>query len=409
MGYFKETVKGLSWMGGLRVTTRLIALVKLAILARILVPSQFGIFGIAFLVLAFLEILTETGINVFLIQEEEEIKNYINTAWVVSILRGILISLIMVFSAPFISSFFKSPESLPILLFISIIPFLRGFINPAIVRFQKELRFNKEFILRFSVFAFDALIAIIFTYLTRSAMGLVWGLAGGALIEVFLSFWIISPKPRFAFEPIKVKKVISRGKWVTFAGIFNYLFHQGDDIVVGKLLSTTSLGLYQMAYKISTLPISEVAEIFGRVTFPVYVKISTNRQRLKRAFLKTTLGISALVVPFGVLLFLFSREVVLIILGEQWLEAVPVLKVLSIFGVVRAISGSSSALFLAIKKQEYVTALTFVSILGLAASIIPLVQKYGIVGAGISATIGSVLALPVIIYLLIKVFYGKKR
>lgn len=409
MGYFRDTLKGLGWMTALRASTRVIAFAKIAILARLLLPEQFGVYGIAMLALALLEISTETGINVFFIQEEGEIEEYIDTAWIVSIVRGALISFIIILTAPIIASFFDSPDSLQILLFVGVVPFLRGFINPAIVKFQKELQFNKEFILRFSVFAFDAVVAIILAYLTRSAASLVWGLAAGVLLEILVSFLFIKPRPRFAFELAKIKKVVGRGKWVTAAGIFNYLFHQGDDVVVGKLLNTASLGLYQMAYKISTLPITEVADVFGRVTFPVYVKISTNRQRLKKAFLKTTLGISALVIPFGVLLFLFSKEVVLIILGEKWLEAVPVLKVLSVFGVVRAISGSSSALFLAIKKQEYVTILTFVSILGLAASIIPLVQKYGIVGAGISAIIGSLLALPVIIYLLIRVFYGRKK
>ena len=404
-----ETLKGLSWMGGLRVSTRAIAFVKIAILARLLTPDQFGVFAIASLVLAFLEILTETGVNVFLIQGEGELRDYVNTSWIVSIIRGALISLVILILAAFISSFFNSPDSYNLLRLISIVPFLRGFINPAIVKFQKELKFNREFIFRLPIFSFDAIVAIILTYLTRSASSLVWGLIAGAVLEILLSFIFIEPKPKLAFDFSKVKKVIGRGKWVTASGVFNYLFHQGDDIVVGRLLNTSSLGLYQVAYKISTLPITEVADVFGTVTFPIYAKISSDSKRLKNAFFRTTLGVSALVIPLGLIIFFFTKEVVLLILGVNWLEAVPVLKVLSVFGIVRAISGSSSSLFFALKKQEYVTMVTFISILGLAASIIPLVRKYGIVGAGVSALIGSILALPVIVFYLIKVFKHENK
>ena len=93
MGYYKQAVNGISWMGGLRLFTRLLALIKIAILARILLPFQFGIYGIATLVLGFLEMLTETGINIFLIQQKEQIDEYVNSAWVVSIIRGFLIFL----------------------------------------------------------------------------------------------------------------------------------------------------------------------------------------------------------------------------------------------------------------------------------------------------------------------------
>lgn len=395
-------------MGVLRGTTRLIAFAKIAILARLLTPAQFGVYGIASLVLAFLENLTETGINVFFIQGEGKIKDYINTAWIVSIIRGILISLIIILFAPIISSFFNSSESRNILFLIGLVPLFRGFINPAVIKFQKELRFNKEFLLRLSIFSFDTAVVIITAFLTRSAASLVWGLLAGALFEILLSFVFIQPRPKLAFEFKKIKRIVGRGKWVTAAGVFNYLFHQGDDIVVGRLLNTPSLGLYQVAYKISTLPITEVADVFGRVTFPVYVKISKDRKRLRDAFYKTILGISLLVIPFGLALFVFSEEIVRIVLGEKWLVAVPVLKVLSVFGVFRAISGFPSAVFLAVKKQEYVTSLTFVSILGLAATIVPLVIKYGIVGAGISALVGTILAAPVAVYYLLKIFKDSK-
>ncbi len=390
-------------MGLLRGSVRFVGFIKLAILARILTPSEFGIFGIAALMLAFLEVMTETGINVFLVQEEGKLEEYISTSWLVSIIRGFLISILLISFSPIIALFFKSPDARHILMLISIVPFLRGFINPAIVKFQKKLQFHKEFLFRISIYSFDAIVAVILAFITQKAESLVWGLTAGVLLEIILSFMIIKPRPTFNFELHKIKKVINRGKWMTFAGIFNYLFYNGDDMVVGRLLNTGSLGLYQVAYKIATLPIFEISEVIGKVTFPIYVKITNDRIRIWQAFKKVTIFTSLIVIPFGIIMVAFTKPIVLILLGENWVAAVPVMKVLAVFGTFRALIAPSPAVLLAVKKQEYVMVITLVSILGMGITIIPLVLKFGIVGAAYSAIIGSVVSLPVIVYYLRKV------
>ena len=289
-------------MGALRGTTRAIAFIKIGFLARILSPFEFGLFGIASLVLAFLEILTETGINAFLVQEESDIKEYINSAWIVSLVRGFLIAFLILILAIPVSTFFNSPESIRLLFLISTVPFLRGFINPAVVNFQKKLQFNKEFNFRLTIFTFDAIVTIFLAILLKSAESLVWGMIAGSLLEIILSWLLVRPLPRFNIESVKVKKVFQRGKWITLAGIFDYLFHNIDDALVGRLINTTSLGLYQIAYKISTLPITEGGEVVSKVVFPVYTRIYGDRERLRTAYFKVLGSITLVTIPFGLFL-----------------------------------------------------------------------------------------------------------
>ncbi len=403
MGYTRIAIKGVSWIATLRVATRALSFIKTIVLARVLLPSQFGAYGVALLVLGFLEVMTETGVNVILIQEKET-DQYVNSAWIVSIIRGIIISLVIILLAPFIASFFHSPDSIKLLYAIGIVPFLRGFINPSVVKFQKELRFQKEFLYRFIIFFLDAVIAIIATIILRDPLGIIIGFIVGAIVEVVLSYIMVKPTPLFNINKEYFMKIIHRGKWVTGSGIFNYLFHNADNIIVGRLLGTMSLGIYQMGYSFSMLPITEIADVFSRVTFPVYTKIAEDKKRLRKAFIRTTLVITGLALPFGLLLYLFPREIVSLVLGEKWAAAAPILPVLGIFGVIRAISGSSSALFLSVGKQEYITVVTLVSIMGLIIPIIPLVLRYGIIGAAISALIGTIIVLPVMAYYTWKVF-----
>lgn len=407
MGYTGDAIRGVSWIVVLRVFMRAVSFLKTIILARILLPSQFGIYGIALIVLGFLEIMTETGVNVILVQEKETDK-YINSAWFVSVIRGVIISLVIIIATPFIAAFFNSPDSIQLLYAISIVPFIRGFINPSIVKFQKELNFNKEFYFRSVVFAIDSFASILFTIITNNPIGVIYGLITGALAEMILSYFIVKPIPILNLNREYIKLIFNRGKWITTGGILNYLFQNTDKIIIGRLLGTGPLGVYQLGYSLAILPITEIADVFSRVTFPIYSRIAENKHRLLSAFLKTQIVIIILTLPFVGIFILFPDIIVKIVLGNNWLAVTPILPTLAIFSAIRTISGSSSALFLAVGKQEYVTVCMFVSFCGLAISIVPLVSRFGLLGAAYSALTGVVVSIPFFIFYIVKVFNTKK-
>ncbi|KKQ42232.1 MAG: Membrane protein involved in the export of O-antigen and teichoic acid [Microgenomates group bacterium GW2011_GWC1_37_8] len=408
MGYFKDTLKGILWIGTLRSSSRAVGYIKIAILARLLGPEQFGIFGIASILLAFLEIMTETGISAFMIQQEDDIKRYLDTSWTLSILRGLFISILLFLLAKPISLFFKSPDSYLLICLISIIPLIKGFINPSIVKFQKDLFFNKEFYFRLFLLFVDATVAIYLAIVLRNAFAFVMGMAASSVFELIISLLLIKPKPSFIFNLNKVKFILKRSKWITLSGILNYFIQEGDDVVVGKLISIYSLGLYQVAYKISTLPLTEAGEVIYKVTFPVFVKIRGDLKRLRTAFIKTFIVLTIILLPFGIILFFFTKPVIYLFLGSKWLSIIPVIKILIIYGIGRAITGLYSPLFLSLKKQKYNSYILLVSLFGMLVSIFPLVKIYGIVGAGISVLLGWCMSLPLTTILIYKVLRDNK-
>ncbi len=398
MGYIKEAVRGVSWMSLFRFVYRLVGVLRIAILAHILSPGDLGTFGVVAVVLAFLEIITETGINIFLIQQKENMHSYIDTAWFVSIVRGLLISLLVVVLAKPISLFFKSDPSLPLLYWAALVPFIRGFINPSIVKFQKDLEFNKEFLYRISVFLVESIVSVVGVVIQQTPFALVLGLLVGAVYEVILTFLVARPWPKFKFEAEKTKKIIDRGKWVTLFGVFDYLYTQSDNIIVGRLLGVNTLGIYQNAYKISTAPLTEVGDVFFRVTFPVFSKISEDSKRLKTAFIQNTVINASLMIPAGVLIYIFADLIVKILLGPGWEEAIPVTKLLSVLGIVRGIASSTNSLLVAKGLQKYSAIVTIASTLGMWLTIVPLTKTYGIIGAGSAAIIGTLVSVPLTIY-----------
>ncbi len=404
MGYTKTAFSGTSWMSFYKIFYRVISFLRIAVLARLLVPSQFGLFGIATLFLNFLEILTETGVNIILVQVREQIEEFIDSAWVVSIIRGVILFVIILVSAPVVANFFKTPQALEIIMLIALVPLIRGFINPAEIKLQKDLKFKYEFIFRSSIFFVDSMVAIFFIIFTHSVYGLVLGLLAGSIFEVITSFIFIKPTPKLRFNKHYVNDILHKGKWVTSYSILGYFGDQGDNIVVGKLLGISSLGIYQMIYKISILPLSEISDAVNRVVFPIYVKIANDKKRLQKAFFKTSLLTTFLVTILGLIIFLFPKEIILIVLGDRWISGAEVLRILSIYGILHAFAGSITPLFLAVQKQNYVTVMSFIRFAILAVTIFPLVIKFGIIGAGYSVLLSVFGEIPVVVYYIYRVF-----
>lgn len=402
MGYKNQVIRGASWLGLFRFSSRGLSFLRTAILARLLTPSQFGFFAVASLVLSLTELITETGINIVLVQKKESIDHYINTAWLTSIVRGLLISSIIIISIPFVTSFFKMPEATSLLVLISIVPIIRGFINPSKVKLVKDLRFRDEFFYNLGMFFVEFLVTITSAFYTHSPVSLVYGLIAGALYDVIFSFIVFKPTPKIVFEKMRFLEIIHVGKWLTATGLLSYLYQNIDNIVIGRMLGATSLGLYDVSYKISLLPLTEVTDVIGKASFPVFVKINEDLNRLKRAYLLSVSAIFTISICIALILILFPSQIILILLGENWLAAAPVLQVLSILGVLRAVFISVVHPLYAIHKQKIVTYLSLLSVIILLIIIIPFVSLWGIVGAAIAAIIGTIIPLPIAIYLVLR-------
>lgn len=403
MSYFKIAAKGVLWIGLLRGGIRGLSLLKTFILARLLAPNEFGLFAIAGLTMSLLEIFTETGINTILVQNAKKLNSYVSSAWVVSIFRGFLISAVMVMGAGLVSNFFVTPEARGLIILAALIPLFRGFINPAIARFQTELEFRKEFLFRIVIFFFEVTTVILVAYKTGSASSIVWGLIVAAILEVLFSFIFISPRPTLKPEIDKVKYILGRGKWITGIGILDYFIQNGDNIFVGKLLGASPLGIYQMSYQVSTLPVTEVSNILSKVTLPVFVRMDDENKNLTSAYKRLLVFIVAVTLPIAIIFILFADTLVQFLLGPEWSEVSTLIAPLAVFAFCKSLVLSSYAVLLARRRQEYVIVISLTGFIGMFASIIPLIQRFGIQGAAYAALIGAVVSCVPVVYFVKKV------
>ena len=403
----QRVVKSGFWVFFLRIFNQGFGLLRLIILARILSPKDFGLMGIAVLTISILETFSETGFQEALIQKKEDIKSYLDNVWTFLILRGFLLFVILYFIAPYAAVFFNTPEAKPIIRVIGFSILFEAFTNIGVTYFKKELEFNKEFLYQLTGTLADFIVAISTVLILRNVWALVLGLLAGNITRCFVSYLIHPYRPRLNFALEKVKELFGFGKWIFGSSILVFLITHGDDILVGKLLGTTALGFYQLAYRISNMPATEITHVISQVTFPAYSKLQDNIPKLREAYLKVLQVTAFLSFPIAGLIFVLAPDFTKIFLGEKWLPMVPAMQVLVWWGVIRGLVGSMSPIFLSLGKPKVVTKMQFFQSVLLILFIYPLIMHWDILGASFAVLLSALIMFFIRNNILIKVINSK--
>ena len=371
-------------------------------------PEDFGLMGIAFLSMSALETFSQTGFHQALIQKKEDIQEYLDTAWTVLIIRGVVLFAILYLIAPFVASFFNVPQASLIIRVIGFSVLFQAFTNIGIIYLQKELEFNKEFMYQFVGTLADFIVAISAVLILRSVWALVFGLIAGSMARCFVSYLIHSYRPRFNFDVAKVKELFGFGKWVFGSSILIFLITQGDDIFVGKLLGATALGFYQMAYKISNLPATEITHMISRVTFPAYSKLQDSVPKLREAYLKVLQITAFLSFPMAGLIFVLAPDFTKLFLGEKWMPMVPAMMVLCVFGAARSVTSSCGALFQGVGRPDFIAKASLIKLVCLIIVIYPLAQKWNITGVALAITLPTLISQTYVILHILDILKCRK-
>jgi lipopolysaccharide exporter len=398
----QRVAKGGMWIFTLRVLENGLRILKLIIVARFLAPHDFGLFGIALLAMSALETFSQTGFQTALVQKKGDIAPYLDTTWTVSIIRGACLFFILFISAPSIALFFKTPEASLIIRVVGATLCVGSFVNSGIVYFQKELEFNKQFLYRLATTLADFIVVAVAAVVWKNVWALVFGLLAGSLAGLVASYMIHPYRPRFRLDVSKTRELFGYGKWVFGSAVLIFLITQGDDVFVGKVLGATMLGFYQMAYRISNMPATEITHVISQVTFPAYAKIQDDVLRLREAYLKVLQLTAFLSFPIAGLIFVLAPDFTRIFLGERWMPMVPAMQVLVVWGFIRSIGATTGPVFFSMGKPEITTKLQLILLILLSIFIYPFSIKWGIFGTSLAVLSATLIPNFVAFFLMIK-------
>ena len=405
----QKVMRGGVWVAISFGAEKVLGIVRSVILARLLIPEDFGLMGVTAVALAGLSIFTSTGIESAIIQRKDSNERILNTAWLISIIRGFLLCVLLLIAAPYVALFFNDSRLILIVRAMSVIFLSSGFKNIGLILLQKELDFRRKTYLGFTVSVCTTTTAIVLAFFLKSVWALVLAEIVGSFVGLLASYLIHPFRPTLGFESSYARELLGFGKFIFVQGIIIYLITQGDDAVVGKMLGMTSLGFYTLAYAVANMFTKGITEIISQVSFPAYSKIQDERDPLAAGYLKVLAVTSFLVFPMAGLLFAFAPEFVEMVYGQKWLPIVLPMQVLCFLGIFRATASTIGPVFVGTGRPEIPMKIKLWELILMVAIIYPLAKYWGIIGVALAGTLTYLLSLGLHLYFLEKILPRIKR
>ena len=298
------------------------------VLARLLVPEDYGLIGMAAVIIGFVEYFKDLGLSTATIQRREINHQQISTLFWINLGVSCLVTLIVIFIAPAVAAFYKEPRLEGITLALAINFIFGGLTVQHQALLKRQMQFTSLAKIEIvSMFA-GVLTAVISAYYGLNYWSLVLMLMATAFTNM-LGVWIACKwRPGLPSRDSQISSMLAYGGNLTGFGVVNYFSRNLDNVLIGYRWGSQELGLYAQAYKLVLLPIQQINNPVTSVALPTLSSLQSEPAQYCRYYYKAMLSISALGLPLIGFLFASADKVILLVLGKQWLATVPIFKLL---------------------------------------------------------------------------------
>jgi len=343
-------------MTGGSIGVQVLGFVSSIILARLLEPTDFGVMRFAAVLVGTMNLFSGMGMGPAVVATSADRDRAAGHAFVLTMLSGSVLTLIVfVFAGPF-AALMDRPDLESIFRVLSLrVLFATLFIVPNAV-LAREMFFGRTAIAEVTSSLVRMGVAVTMAF---AGFG-VWSLVVGSIAEIATRMFAT-----FALCPTlgwlrraRWDRTVAGGLWKfgftqMRTGLVRYVYNNGDDMIVGKVLGVRALGFYTQSYSLSNLAVKNISMVVNGVLLPAYSKIRGDRNRLAGAFLSSFQFVSVLTVPLALGLFILAPDLIIALIGEKWRASIPVLEVFALMSLLRPLSGSTSPLFLALEHPEF--------------------------------------------------------
>ncbi len=394
----RRVASGAGWMVLFKAMDRGVGLVSTVILARLLVPADFGLVAIAMSVVALFEMMSAFGFDSALIQRQDVSRKHYDTAWTFNVIFGCTIAVFLLLVAVPAADFYEEARLRLILPALAVGALVGGFANIGTVAFRKELDFNLEFIFLFSKRMAAFVVTMTLAYTFRSYWALVGGIVAGKLLSVAISYRLHPYRPRFCLQGSR--DLLNFSKWLFISNFLLFLHAKADSFILGRTVGVHSLGIYNIATEIAVIPSTDMIAPINRAVYPAYSKLAVDLENFRKRFVTVFGTIALIAVPASVGLACVAENAVLVLLGDQWVEAVPILTLFTVAGLASALQSNLYLGVMALGKPKANTIINAI----LTSISLPLIVtasiRYGVLGAA-----WVHLALSICLYLSLSVVF----
>ena len=368
----RSAVTGIKWMSASTVIVTCLQIAQLAILARLLQPSEFGLMTMAMVVIGFAQAVADMGVSNAIIHHQDATEDQLSSLYWLSLLAGGVLFLVTVAVSPLIAMFYDEPR-LPSLL----LPVALGFvITPVGQQFQtllqKELLFDRLAKVEVVATALGSGVAVLSALAGHGVFALVWGHLATATVTALLlavlgwGAW----RPRLRFARNDLKGYLSFGLYQMGERSLNYFSRNLDKVLIGKLVGVEALGVYSVAYQLMVRPMRTLNPIVTRVAFPILSKIQTDDGLLRRRYLQMIQVIAFVSMPMYLGMFALADPIIALLLGARWHAAVSVFQILVCLGLAYSLGNPLGSLLLAKGRADLGFCWTVVAVVVYAVAVV---------------------------------------
>lgn len=396
----QQMAHGAVWMLLFKFFDKGIGLLSTLILARLLTPDNFGIVAMAMSFIMLLELMGAFGFDMALIQRPGATREHYDTAWTFNVILGAIIALLMLLCSGVVADFYKEPNLALVIRVLAISPLVQGFGNIGVVAFRKEMEFYKEFKFLLSKRLITFPVTIGLALLFRSYWALVVGTVSGRVLELWISYRVHPYRPKLTLTA--THDLMHFSKWLLVLNVLGYFKERASDIVIGRMGGAQSLGLFNVTYELANMPGTELVAPINRAVYPAYAKIANDQVALRSEYLSVMGMITLIAVPAVAGLASTAKLIIPLALGSNWLDAVPILQLLALFGITQVMQSNAYALCLASGRAKLYALIQTIHVVLLISLLIVCMRWRGVGGAAFAYLITAVVMLPMTFAIILK-------
>lgn len=334
MSLKKQAVSGMLWTFAQQFSTQGIGFIISVVLARLLLPAEFGIIGMVAIFMGVGGALVDSGLASSLIRTPDANEEDFSTVFYFNILGSILMYFILYLIAPFIANFFNQPILIGLIRVYGITFIINAFSTIQLTRLTQKMDFKTQMIVSVPALIGGGVLGIALAYMGYGVWSLVWMRLSQSFLKS-LQLWIVTKwKPSLIFSMAKFKYHFSFGYKLLLSGLLDTVFTNIYTVIIGKLFLPAQLGFFTRASSVVRLPVDNISGALNKVTYPLFASIKDDDERLRKVYKQIMQMVTFLIAPTLIITGVLATPLFRFVFTEKWLPAVPYFQILCISGIL---------------------------------------------------------------------------
>lgn len=375
-----------------------IQIILSVVLARLLTPNEYGIVAVVTVFIVFFQQLSEAGLGSAVVQHKELTKKELNGLFALTIIMAIVLSLVFFYFSYFIKYFYHDESYLRIGKLMSLVIMFSTISTIPLGLMRRDQKFLEIGIIDIFVSVFSGVVAVFLAYKGASYYALVYRAIIDSIVMFFLYYYSSPLKLGFDLTWSGVKRVFHFSFFQYLTQILTYFGRNADNLIIGKYLGPYALGIYDKAYELMLYPLRNITGLVAGIMHPVMSDYKENKEKVLSVYLKLFHFMTLIGVPISVFFLFTSKEIVLILFGNNWASVIPIFQLFSISIWVQMLISSSGSILQTMGKTNLMFYTSLISnIITVLAMILGL--KYGLIGVTISIVLTIFLSFIPVFYI----------